>query len=152
MVYLAYLKFLLFFTFFMLSCFPACLLSCFSTFLLVYFAVLLLRFVSAFVFACLCFAVLVQNDMGHLKNVEAFHTRSIDSKRFNESISLVNDCRQSRLSRVATTTATAAATAATATLADLVWGFSGPAAVRLGPRWFGGFPGRRRSGRAVGTQ
>ena len=48
---------------------------------------------------------------------------------------------------MATTTATAAATAATATLADLVWGFSGPAAVRLGPRWFGGFPGRRRFGR-----
>ena len=57
MVYLAYLMFLLFFMFFMLSCFPACLLSCFSTFLLVCFAVLLLRFVSAFVFACLCFAV-----------------------------------------------------------------------------------------------
>ena len=32
------------------------------------------------------------------------------------------------------------------TLADLVWGFSGPAAVRPG-RWIGGFPGRRRSGR-----
>ena len=59
MVYLAYLKFLLFFTFFMLSCFPACLLSCFSTFLLVCFAVLLLQFVSAFVFTWLCFAVLV---------------------------------------------------------------------------------------------
>ena len=44
---------------FLLVCFPACLLSCFSTFLLVCFAVLLLRFVSAFVFACLCFAVLV---------------------------------------------------------------------------------------------
>ena len=51
------------------------------------------------------------------------------------------DCRQSRLSRVATTTAAAATT-----LADLVWGFSGPAAVRPG-RWIGGFPGRRRSGR-----
>ena len=51
-------------------------------------------------------------------------------------------CQQSRLSRVATTTAATATT-----LADLVWGFSGPAAVRLGPRWFGGFPGRRRSGR-----
>ena len=43
---------------------------------------------------------------------------------------------------MATTTATATA----ATLADLVWGFSGPAAVRPG-RWIGGFPGRRRSGR-----
>ena len=51
--------FLLFFMIFLLSCFPACLLSCFSTFLLVCFAVLLLQFVSAFVFACLCFAVLV---------------------------------------------------------------------------------------------
>ena len=52
MVYLAYLMFLLFF-----MIFPAFLLVCFSTFLLFCFAVLLLRFVSAFVFACLCFAV-----------------------------------------------------------------------------------------------
>ena len=60
---------------------------------------------------------------------------------------LTTDCRQSWLSRVATTTTATTATAtATAALADLVWGFSGPAAVRPG-RWIGGFPGRRRSGR-----
>ena len=52
MVYLAYLMFLLSF-----MIFPACLLVCFSTFLMFCFAVLLLLFVSAFVFACPCFAV-----------------------------------------------------------------------------------------------
>ena len=46
-----------------------------------------------------------------------------------------------------TATATTATATATTTLADLVWGFSRPAAVRPGRRWIGGFPGRRRFGR-----